>query len=514
MTLPEKVQKILSTPVLWGETFCKVINKLGKKVQFILNPQQKQLINSLEKYNIVLKSRQLGITTVSCCLSLYYAITRPSSHCMLISYSMDSASAIFDKLKQMYDDLPNAIKPKEIANNRSALKFSNGSKITVCTMGSKELARGSSLTFVHVSEVAFCKQDTVMKQLLAIEQALLPDGKIILESTANGMNEFFNLWTKAENRESLYKPFFFSWIDDKLMFAEEYKEFADRYRALHGGESLTVEELTEQEQTYYSMGATLEQLMWRRLKIANSSEEQFRQEFPATPIEAFVSTGNNVFKSSKVQGQYNQRKGKKTVTDLSTVPTELKLYTKNYFKIWELPQRGMKYYIGVDASEGVGEDYSVIDVYDSDAMQVAQFRTNKIQPYEIANILNIIGRWYNKALLVVEKASGGHIILDRMRNTHKYQNIYKHTDYDAKGKKVKRIGWVTSNKTKPILIQDFVETWENDEMCINSQDTLNEMKTYVYADGTANGLRGTHDDCVIASALAIQGIKSGINYLW
>lgn len=275
---------------------------------------------------------------------------------MLISYSMDSASAIFDKLKQMYDDLPNAIKPKEIANNRSALKFSNGSKITVCTMGSKELARGSSLTFVHVSEVAFCKQDTVMKQLLAIEQALLPDGKIILESTANGMNEFFNLWTKAENRESLYKPFFFSWIDDKLMFAEEYKEFADRYRALHGGESLTLEELTEQEQTYYSMGATLEQLMWRRLKIANSSEEQFRQEFPATPIEAFVSTGNNVFKSSKVQEQYNQRKGKKTVTDLSTVPTELKLYTKNYFKIWELPQRGMKYYIGVDASEGVGED--------------------------------------------------------------------------------------------------------------------------------------------------------------
>ena len=70
MTLQEKVQKILSTPVLWGETFCKVINKLGKKVQFILNPQQKQLINSLEKYNIVLKSRQLGITTVSCCLCI------------------------------------------------------------------------------------------------------------------------------------------------------------------------------------------------------------------------------------------------------------------------------------------------------------------------------------------------------------------------------------------------------------------------------------------------------------
>lgn len=513
MELREKVEKIVSNPIYWGETFCKVVNKQGKKVKFILNPQQKELVSNLEKYNIVLKSRQLGITTVSCCLSLYYAITRPSSHCLLVSYSADSASTIFDKLKQMYEDLPSVIKPVELANNRSALKFSNGSKITVCTMGSKELARGASLTFVHISEVAFCKEEQVNKQLLAIEQALLPNGKIILESTANGMNSFYELWNKAENKQSLYKPFFFNWIDDKKMFAQEYKDFAKRYKALNGS-ALAEDELTEDEHLYFDMGATLEQLMWRRLKINNSSAETFKQEYPSTPLEAFITTGNNVFNTEKVTREYLARANNKPLSNIERIPSSLKLYVKNYFSVWEQPQRGEKYYIGVDASEGLGQDYTVIDVYNSDALQVAQFRTNNLQPYKIADVLNDIGLWYNKALLIIEKASGGHIILDRMRNTHKYLNIYKHTDYDQRGKKIKKIGWVTSAKTKPIMIQDFVEMWEKNEMFINSPATLNEMKTYLYSNGTANGERGCHDDCVIATALALQGIKSGIHYLW
>lgn len=513
MTPLEKLKKIIANPVLWGENFCKVINKQGEKVQFILNPQQRELVDNLDKYNIVLKSRQLGITTVSCMLSLFYAITRPSSHCMLISYSLDSANAIFDKLKQIYDDLPPSIRPKDIANNRKVLKFENGSKITVTTMGSKEIARGSSLLFVHISEVAFCKQELVSKQILAIEQALLPDGKIILESTANGLNEFSNMWDKSEQRESLYHPFFFSWIDDKKMFAEEYKTFTKRYKALHGS-FLTLEELEPEEKTYYDLGASLEQLMWRRLKIVNSSEQQFKQEYPATPIEAFITSGNNIFNSAKTQEQYNQRKTIERLTDIPEIPVILKPYLRSFLTVWEPPKSGDRYYIGVDASEGIGQDFSVIDVYNEDAIEVAQFRSNKIQPYEIANICNELGLWYNRALLVVEKASGGHIILDRLRNTYHYKNMYKHKDYDQKGKMVKKIGYKTTAKTKPILINDFVELWESNDMFIRSLSTLNEMKTYMFSNGSMNGEVGTHDDTVIATALAIQGIKSGINYKW
>ena len=199
MTLAEKLKKIMESPILWIQSFLTIVDKNGVKVNFKLNAQQKQLINNLDKYNIVLKSRQLGITSVSCGLSLYYALTTPNSTCLLVSYSLDSANAIFDKLKQLYDDLPKSIKLKDVANNKKQLKFVNGSSITVATLGSKEIARGSSIKFCHISEVGFCKQDMIKKQILAIEQALLPKGKIILESTANGLNEFSNMWEKAEN---------------------------------------------------------------------------------------------------------------------------------------------------------------------------------------------------------------------------------------------------------------------------------------------------------------------------
>lgn len=510
MEQKDKLKLLVTVPSLFTENVCKIIDKHGKLVHFTLNPQQKELIKNFEKYNIILKSRQLGITTVSCALSLFYAITQPSSHCMMISYSLDSANAIFDKLKQIYDNLPKFIKPKDIANNRKELKFSNGSKITVTTMGSKEIARGSSLKFVHISELAFCKQDLVTKQLLAIEQALLPDGKVIIESTANGMNEFSDLWGKAENGETLYKPFFFSWIDDKIMFKQEYKDFAKRYTNLHNG-ALQVIELDSVEQQYFEMGANLEQLMWRRLKIANSSEEKFRQEYPATPIEAFITSGNNVFDSALVQAKFNACKTFERMRDITLAPC-LKSYLNSYLKVWELPARG-NYWIGVDASEGVGGDSSVIAVYDNDLVQVAEFRSNKVAPYEVANICYELAKYYNNALLVVEKASGGHIILDRLVHTHKYKNVYKHKDYDIRGKMVKKVGYNTTQKTKPILINDFVELFENNDILIKSPDTLKEMKTYIFSNGSANAERGKHDDCVIATALAIQGYKSKTRYI-
>ena len=280
------------------------------------------------------------------------------------------------------------------------------------------------------------------------------------------------------------------------------------------GKSLSREELDTIEQSYFDMGATLEQLMWRRLKIANSTEMQFRQEYPASPIEAFITSGNNIFNVEKVQQLYNERKSIEKITNIPNIPIELKLYLNNYLTVWETPQKGIKYYVGVDSAEGMGADYTVIDVLNEDGMEVAQFRTNKIQAYEMASITNSIGLWYNRALLVVEKASTGGVILDRLRNTFGYRNIFKHKDYDHKGKMVKKIGWITSAKTKPILINDLVEWFENNDIFVRSTATLSEMKTYMFDGSSTNAERGKHDDTIIACALAVQGIKQGFHYMW
>lgn len=156
------------------------------------------------------------------------------------------ANNIFEKLKQMYNDLPDCIRLETIANNRKELKFVNNSRIIVCTCGSKDNARGATLNFVHLSEVGFMNE-YLDKQLTAIEQAIVPDGCMILESTANGLNRFSELWNKSVSGETpLWKPFFFSWVQDKLMFADEYKEYKRRYKNIHG-DFLTENELDEKE---------------------------------------------------------------------------------------------------------------------------------------------------------------------------------------------------------------------------------------------------------------------------
>lgn len=233
MTNAEKLRRILDDPLLFIQTFIKIVDKSGRLVKFVPNPQQQHLLAEMDKFNVVLKSRQLGISVLSCAYSIWLAIRYKNTSCLLMAHSLDGADGIFTKLKQLYASIPEAVRPKLINNNRKELKLENGSRITVVSCGTKESVRGSTLRFVHVSEAAFCNE-SIERQILAIEQCLTPNGKIIVESTANGFNYFSDMYSKAAQGESLYKPFFFGWVDDKLMFADEYKQFASRYADLHG----------------------------------------------------------------------------------------------------------------------------------------------------------------------------------------------------------------------------------------------------------------------------------------
>ena len=212
----------------------------------------------------------------------------------------------------------------------------------------------------------------------------------------------------------MYKPFFFGWVDDKLMFADEYKQFAERYIALNGALP-TTDELDDAELALCHRGATIEQIVWRRLKISNSSETQLAQEFPSTAHEAFITTGDNVFDNKKIQERI-ENLHRKTVPMPSTFPAILKPWYNRGFSLWKKPEKGTGYFIGVDSAEGLGgsSDYSVAEIVDRNGYQVAEFRSNKIKPYEFFEIVKELGYWFNTAYLVVEKASAGQTVCDRL----------------------------------------------------------------------------------------------------
>lgn len=499
----------------WIQTFIKIADKSGKIVPFILTPEQRIFVENLEKENIILKSRQLGLSSVTVALSIRACIVQENTTCFLVSHNQSSTNTIFDKLKQQFNSLPEFIKPDLLTNNRQELKFTNGSKITCLTAGNKEIGRGDTLNgIIHLSEFAYWKN--AEKQLNALSQAVSDTGKIIIESTANGFNKFSDVYYQAKNNENSYKSFFFNWINGKELFKSQYESAMVEYKARNGKE-LLISDLDDDENVLRTQGATLSQLAWRRKKISTDGKDAFNVEYPTTDADCFLTSGAQLFDSKRIDKTI-QSIIKEKITYIPKgkivgLPLILQnLYGKS-FKVWEIPKSGEKYYIGVDCSEGIGQDYSTAIVLNKDGEQVAEFKNNQVKPYQLADIIDSLGRYYNKALLTVEKASGGHSVIERLRIDKRYMNMTKYKTYDEFNRAIWKVGFDTNNKTKSIIVNDGREWFEKGMLQIKSREILEEMKVFIASDnGSMGAITGSHDDLVMALCLAIVGMKNGLWY--
>lgn len=519
MTKEEKFKKVWTNPYLFCKNFMKIKNKSGEIVPFAFNNLQRDFLNNKKKFNIILKSRQLGFSVMVCAYAIWLAITKKNSVCMLLSMSDESTRAIYNKLKQIYMSIPEELRPELIRNNRSELQLANGSIISASTLGRSDKGRGNTADLIHISEFAFVKSEIASKQLLSLEQTLNATGTLIVETTANGLNFFHNMYIKSKRKENAYQSFFYNYVDGKDMFVEQYEEYWQIWKSQHNGKTFSKNDLTEEEQEIMNNypNADLKMMCWRRLKINNSSLDQFNQEYPLTDDLAFISTGANVFDNRRVSSvlQSILLQKNKYIKKPNNLPHELsKFYGKSFF-IYQIPKVGERYYIGVDTSEGLGRDYSTCVVLNKDGEEVAMFKNNKIKPYEFAEIVNKLGHYYNKAYLTVEKASGGHSVIERLRYTFKYMNMAKYKSYDQFNRVQWQVGFDTNNKTKSLIINDFRESFDKGQLLLHSADTLEEMKVFEVNDnGSMGAMSGYHDDLVMATALALNGLKDGKYYVW
>lgn len=503
----------------WIRTFIKIADKEGNIVPFNPTPEQTAFLMGLDNKNIVLKSRQLGISVICIAESIREVVTRDNCTCALISHNQSSCNAVFDKLKQQFNSLPEWLKPETVQNNRQALTFKNGSSIVCLTAGNKDLLRGSTITGVcHCSEIAFWKDQE--RQLKALTQACSESSTLILESTANGFNKFSELYYQAKNGENDYKPYFFGWVNGGTLFKKQYDIAVKKYKRIHGGLP-TEDDLDDEELALLKQGATMAQICWRRGKIADNGENTFRVEFPNTDNECFVTTGSQVFDNDLVNKKLIGLQTlkikpipKANILKGELLPKDLETFVRNdSLKIWELPKKKTKYYFGVDCSEGLGQDYHAIIVLDKDGQQVAQFHNNKLKPYEFASVVNCLGHWYNKALLTIEKASGGHAVIERLRYDDRYMNMTKYKTYDEYNRVKWQIGFDTNNKTKSLAINDLREWFDKGRVRVLSEEVLNEMKVYIaQKNGSMGAVIGSHDDLVMALCFAIVGLKNGFWY--
>jgi hypothetical protein len=525
------------------ENFLKIRDKKSKLVPFKYNHAQEifeSIIDKNEKEGkphryIVLKARQLGISTYSTARMFKDTATRENVNTLIIAHEEKATQNLFNMNKLYYDELPAVLKPMTKYSNEKALVFENPtndkiekqknpglrSKFTLATAGTTETGRSGTFHNVHVSELAFFpnpeKTMTALLQCVPDEQNTL----VVLESTANGVGGYFyDMWQLAMNGENDFTPVFLPWFTDPnyqrpFPDAKTYQEFVNEvnyaYKNASGNLVYTEEYLLKEQ-----FKLTYEQLYWRKYTISNKcggDVDIFKQEYPSTPEEAFIASGRPRFDLKSVK-QYELKAKQPVLTGDITLSKDRKATIvpneKGYVKVFKPPQPNMYYVIGADVAEGlITGDYSVGVVLD-DKCDVVALWHGHIDPDLFGKELVALGYYYNEAYIGCEANNHGLTTLKSIIS-YDYYNVYYSKTYDKVADEItKKLGWQTNQRTKPMMIDKLAEFVREFLVGIPSIDIIKELYTYVIDEkGKTNAQQGSHDDTVMALAIAIQVFLEG-----
>lgn len=451
----------------------KVRNKARGLVPLDLNRAQREFAATCTRRNVVLKARQMGITTYVAARFFVQTITRPGTMTVQVAHDQESAEEIFKIVHRFWENLPETMKRGALTRSRANVRQMVFPRLDceyrVATAADVNAGRGLTIHNLHCSEVARWLREP--EEALASLRAAVPvDGDIILESTPNGAGGvFYEEWQHAP--ETGYTQHFFPWWYD-----DEYRDKtgAVEVRPLSPGE----EELVKRA------GLTDAQIAWRRTNRA-----QLRglaaQEYAEDPVSCFRASGECVFELDAIERAL-EAQGQPTSTRDNGCLT-----------IWFEPRYGRQYIVGVDPAGGGTEgDYACAQVIDRQtALQCAELHGH-YSPRELALKLVDLGRMYNGALLVVERNNHGYGVLANLR-TAGYQQVFRDGAQD---------GWLTSAVTKPAMIENLAAILAIKPQLFQSTRLLTECRTFIRRpDGGSGGASGSHDDCVMAMAIALAG---------
>lgn len=478
-------------------------------VNLKFNPIQSLYWDDRTKRDIILKPRQLGFSTLILAEFFDDTINNPNTTTVIIAHDSESTRKLFDTVQFMYNNLPES-KKIQLNNGRSKPKYGNrkeyyfeaiNSRIYVGTAGSTDFGRGSTINNLHCSEVAFWPDpETLMTGLL---QAVPHDGRVVLETTANGVgNYFYRTYEEAKKGQVRWKPQFYRWFDHP-----DYKLPLEREDEL----KLTREE--KQLATSYKL--SFEQIKWRRWKISEmpekdgiSKEERFLQEYPEDDQSCFLSSGRPVFNLKEIKKMIERAQQK--IYQSYSIDWEAKqLFEEEQGElwIWKDPEPQKRYLISCDVSEGKSDgDYSTAHVIDWESNEQVAELHGHWDPDIFGKQLATLGWHYNTAMIGPERNNHGHSVLNTLINQCLYENLYHHVDYDsATGEEKKEPGWPTTPKTRPVMMSELRTVMRENAMIINSTRLLGECFTFIVNEkGKEEAQSGCHDDLVMALAIGIQ----------
>lgn len=512
-------EEIRKNPEKLIELCFVVVDKNQTTMPFFLNEVQTDFIDTLnhtisefrnglraEVSLLVLKGRQQGFTTLITAYQLACSITTRNFQGFTLADKSDNSEAIFqNKAKYTYAQLPETLKPTEKFNNRRQLLFEKINSSWAVDTATKDVGRSRTVNFFHGSECAFWK-DGISPIQAALGEALTRNCIKIYESTANGYNDYQKMWESGVHVNCFYE--WWKTPEYRIDFPNERAK-EDFIHEIEGKK----EWIHERCRWLLGIGLQVEQVNWYYHKYLGYIDKRLiRQEYPCTPQEAFLLSGDNVFDTENLIARIaNAPKAKKIgyfAYDYNGLAISRIRWVNDrngFIQIYELPDSPAvtKYCIGGDTA-GEGSDNFTGHVLDArTGIQVAHLK-HKFDADQYAKQMYCLGKYYKDALIGIEANFDSYPIveLQRLGYTNQYVREYQDT-YTHKTEK--RFGFKTTQLTRPTAISRLVEIVREHVDTINDKETLEELLTITRNEkGRIEAPEGGHDDDMMGLAIAHQ----------
>tara|TARA_R110002020_G_scaffold44075_4_gene127361 strand:- start:1476 stop:3089 length:1614 start_codon:yes stop_codon:yes gene_type:complete len=456
--------KCAENPVHFMRKYCTIQHPQRGKVKFDLYPFQERCLTEFKenRYNIILKSRQLGISTLSAGFSLWTMLFHNDKNILVIATGKDVAKNLVTKVRVMYDNLPSWLKTTTEETNKLSLRFTNGSQIKAIA-SNESAGRSEALSLLILDEAAFIdKVDTIWT---AAQQTLATGGGCIALSTPNGVGNWFHQqWMGAEDGTNEFHPIRLHWTDHP-----------------------------DRDQT------------WRDTQNKVLGPSQAAQECDAD----FLTSGQSVVDPAILQWYKDE---------LVESPVEEQGIDRGMW-IFRQPDYTKEYIVVADVARGDGTDFSACQVFEvSEMEQVAEYK-GQLGTTDYGNFLIEVATKYNDALLVVENNNIGwatiQTIIDRG-----YKNLF----YQSKDLQVVDVehnisnkyraqdrnmvpGFSTTSKTRPLIIAKMEEYTREKLVKLHSNRLVDELFVFIYKTGIihtkAEAMDGYNDDLVMSYSIAL-----------
>lgn len=522
------------------EKFIKITDKDSNIIPFILNDDQADLykqmcLQKLEGKPIrinILKARQIGFSTFISAVIFVLTIFQPMQSAVIIADTSEHARDLLRrKYMFFYDNLPNDIKKRFplITRKEAGLSVSWGngksSDIRVAVQG-QNAGRSGTFQYLHLSECAFW--DNLNETLVSLLQTISGNNKnsmVFFETTANGVNDYKLRWDKDLLGKNNYKALFYPWYTDKSYVQPKVPEYIKPAWLEGVQEKYHLNE--EQVRWYYE----------KYMGDMNEDLDTLKQEFPSSPTEAFITTGNSVFNTElllerkdellglmakgmsylkKGDFRYNllvSQDGKRiTLDNLHFVDSRSGSVT-----IYEEPNPTHPYVCSNDPAMG-GEDYFAIQVFDNyTGHQVAVYHKNKCDADDCAYQLYALGKYYNDAMITGETNTTSYILQTVQKCGYKF--IYQDQDIEDLGTRFyNKLGFKTKTTNRQTMIEMFAIAFRENPKIINDYETICEMENFQIVKSGKNDKEkamatgGAHDDLVMSACgfYLCRGMQSAV----